>query len=132
LIGLESHRRLADELVWVDNRLRAWAAWARDHGINLGYPAENIISRVMRQGAGAIQQGRPPVAMPDEIAQVDRAIAELGRRSAQKRRVVIVQYQYGNEPMELRAKRAGLPRTSFSRHLKDAQWILLGLLDVHF
>lgn len=124
----ENPRNLCPELREVDDRLRELYAWAKDHGINLGYPSENIIYRIIRQGAGAIQLGHPPVTMPDEVAQIDRAIAHLRRIVPAKAKTLEINYRYLHEPQEVRARRAHLKRTSFVVAVRDAQWILYGLL----
>jgi hypothetical protein len=59
-------------------RLEQWAAWANSGLESIGWPPSTLLGRMIDQGpTGAAQQGSPPITIPDEIAEVDSAVARL-------------------------------------------------------
>lgn len=59
-------------------RLEEWAKWAQSGLESISWPSVTLLGRMEEQGpTGASQQGSPPITIPDEIAQVDTAVARL-------------------------------------------------------
>lgn len=115
------------ETVAVHSRLEAWGAWARDAEIR-AWPAVTLLGRMIdQQAAGAAQQGRPPIAMPEEIAVVDAAVCTLGDVDKQAVRLYYIKWA----PVEAHARKLGMRPRQFQNVLRRARWRLaarLGLL----
>jgi len=100
--------------------LEAWGKWAKDMESH-GWPAQTLLARMIEYGPqGASQQGRPPVAMPDEIAKTDAAVARL---CVTDRRAVVAYYTRW-EPPQIIAKRLHMRERQFRNVLQRARWRL--------
>jgi DNA-directed RNA polymerase specialized sigma24 family protein len=110
----------------VHARLEAWGAWARDGEIR-AWPVATMLARVIEQGtAGAAQGGRPPVAMPDEIAAVDAAVCTLGDIDKQAVRLYYIKWA----PIEVHARKLGMRERQFRNVMRRARWRLAARLNL--
>jgi DNA-directed RNA polymerase specialized sigma24 family protein len=111
----------------VHGRLEAWGAWARDSEIR-AWPVATLLGRMIdQQAAGAAQSGRPPVAMPDDIAAVDAAVCRLNAIDKQ----AIQLYYIKSLPVEIHARKMHMRVRQYQNVLRRARWRLamfLGLL----
>ena len=106
--------------------LEAWGKWAKDMESH-GWPAQTLLARMIEYGPqGASQQGRPPVAMPDEIAQIDAAVARL----CQIDKNAVVAYYTRWEPPDVVAKRLRIKERELRRTLQRARWRLAAWLRI--
>lgn len=124
-------------LVMAERRLNAWAAWAKEHRIVIGYPTISSLFRVMMDSKRRLlddmvelhitAQGKQTQSfrevdtfVPEPIAEVDAAVARLPRPLE---RVITANYfTYG--PIEVRAKAAGLKRARFFQLLESAKYAI--------
>ena len=113
-------RRLSKDLVVVDERLMVWGKWARNDDYGVGWPALTILGRVIEQGAdGATQQGRPPISIPEPIAEVDAAV---GRLNSDRRAVVFVRYvHFPSLAAEHQRSKIRMSKYRWDRNLKGAR-----------
>lgn len=102
---------------YADERLSEWSRWARDYADRHAWPAWTLLARMISQGFGAGQPGRPPIAMTDDVADVDRIVARL---PDMLRKTLIVAYMT-SDPAEVKARRLRMSRPSFYRKLRKAQ-----------
>jgi hypothetical protein len=110
----------------VHARLEAWGAWARDGEIR-AWPVATMLARVIEQGtSGAAQGGRPPVAMPDEIAAVDAAVCTLGAIDKQAINLYYIKWA----PNEIHARKMNMRERQFRNVLRRARWRLALRLDL--
>src|SRR6185312_11737607 len=86
----------------VHARLEEWGKWTRES--LRGWPPRTLLARLIEEGPGAAQEGRPPVSLPPQVAVTDRAVAHLGAID----RRVIETYYLRWEPMEVMARRTGM------------------------
>lgn len=111
----------------VHTRLEAWGAWARDAEVR-AWPVSTLLGRMIdQQPTGAAQKGRPPVAMPDEIAATDAAVCTLGDIDKQAIRLYYIKWA----PIEVHARKLSMRPRQFQNVLRRARWRLssrLGLL----
>jgi DNA-directed RNA polymerase specialized sigma24 family protein len=111
--------RMDKESRFVHTRLEAWAQWAREFQEARAYPSMSTVGRMMEYGAlGASQEGRPPISMPDEIAEVDAAVARLCDMDNR----AIKAYYLHWEPIENCAKRLNMNVRPFQSLLRRARW----------
>ena len=115
-----SQRNISDELRAVDERLMAWGRWAKNDGYGVGWPAVTILGRVIEQGAdGATQQGRPPISIPEPIAQVDAAVGKL---DGTRRAIILVRYVLmPSVYAEGQRRKLGMSRHHWDTGLKSAR-----------
>jgi len=85
--------------------------------MNVGYPRATLLAKMIDQQCRGAAQSQPPVSMPDEIAEVDRAVAAL----SQLMRGVILAHYLTYAPSEVKARALHLSRAHFWRLLKRAQ-----------
>jgi len=105
-------------------RLEAWGKWARDSGIQ-AWPKRTMLGRMIEEGpSGASQQGKPPIAMPRDVADVDAAVGHLGAIDKQ----VIQTYYLRWEPKEVMARRNSMRVRQFDNVLRRARWRITGYL----
>lgn len=117
--------RMDPDTKMVHSRLESWGRWAKD-GEARAWPAMTLLARVIEQGqVAAGQQGRPPVAMPQDIAVVDAAVCRLGAVD----RGVIQTYYLRWEPIEVMARRHRMRVRQFQNVLRRARWRILGFID---
>lgn len=95
----ETIRRPRDE---VDAALEAWARWGKRALAEVGWPSENILTRVIRLGlyAAAHQTGVRALEIDAACEAVDRALLRL---QVDERSVVVRQYWY-HETLEVTAR----------------------------
>lgn len=106
-------------------RLEAWAHAVGDDTAN-AWPRVTLLGRLIEQGpTGASQSGRPPVAMSDEVAVVDAAVARLGDID----RAVIKSYYMHWVSTEINARRLKMRVAQFRNVLTRARWRLTGYID---
>ena len=106
--------------------LEAWGRWAKDMESH-GWPLETILARMMEYGPqGAAQQGRPPISMPEDIARIDAAVAQL---CVIDRRAVVAYYTRW-EPPEAVARRLHIKERELRRTLQRARWRLAAWLRI--
>ena len=106
------------EMAYVDTRLSEWARWAKQGIDMLGYPRATMLARIIdQQITGAAQSGKPPVSMPDVIAEVDLAVCKL---SHLMRKVIVAHYLiYASS--DVKARSLDISRAHFWRLLGRAQ-----------
>lgn len=108
-------------------RLTEWAAWARKLGEQIGWPPETLLSRVMREGMnGASQGSRPPVDMPEQVAEVDRIISRMPAHI----KASICEHYLTYAPSEDKAKRLGIQRSVFWSRIKSGHWFVYSALQI--
>ena len=111
----------------VHGRLEQWGAWAKDSEIR-AYPSVTYLARWIEQGIdGAAQQGKPPIAMPDEIAAVDAAVCRLNDIDKRAVRLYYIKWQ----PIDVLARQMGMRSRQYQNVLRRARWrlgLFLGLL----
>lgn len=111
----------------VHARLEEWGKWAKG-GEAHAWPSITYLGRWIEQGIdGAIQQGRPPVSMPQPVAVIDAAVSRLGAVD----RAVIQTYYLRWEPIEIMARRHRMRVRQFQNVLRRARWRILGFIDAH-
>lgn len=123
-----SLRRLNPELRIVDERLTAWATWARTRQHHLGFPRVSAIARSIEFGRyGAIvDSGVQLTECPAHIAAIDKLVAQL---PDPHRRAIVAHYNGTDVPREVRARMAKLPLDRFSRALAAGRWAIRVALD---
>jgi hypothetical protein len=98
--------------------------WGREVGSDgaqlakLGWPSEAVLSRIIREGAGATQATGAPIAISDESMIVDKVVQTIPK--AKTRRIMRLWYasrDRGNQ--YVCARRASVSRRTFQIHL---QW----------
>ena len=111
----------------VHSRLEAWGAWAKDAEVR-AWPAVTLLGRMIdQQAAGAAQQGRPPIAMPDEIARTDAAVCRLNAIDKRAIQLYYIKWQ----PIESLAGKMEMRPRQYQNVLRRARWrlaLFLGLL----
>ena len=146
-IDIDERRKRAAELVYVEERLSAWAQWAKEHRDGLGYPSMSLLYRAMRERLGpvdakrkALEADRPLTAMgtetrvmrepkvgeiPDPVAEVDVVVSRLPHDL----RVVICVDYFAYGPIEARAKKTRWKRARYSQLLESAKYAVYAALD---
>ena len=101
-VEVDERRKRAAELVYAEERLSAWAEWAKRHRDGLGYPSMSLLYRAMREKLGPVDAKKriveesmrdvtltargsatrvsvePKVGeIPDAVAEVDVVVARL-------------------------------------------------------
>lgn len=110
----------------VHARLEAWGAWAKESELR-AYPSATYLARWIEQGIdGAAQQGKPPIAMPDEIASVDAAVSRLG--AIDKRAVQLYYIKW--QPIENLARMMHMRSRQYQNVLRRARWRLAAYMDL--
>ena len=104
----------------VDVALDTWARWSKRVLAGLGYPAINIIARIVRYGIlGAARQLGTRVTEVDDLAElVERAV--LTRLDEQEQEIVRRHYCLP-EPDYISADQMGIDPRRFSEKLADAK-----------
>jgi hypothetical protein len=108
----------------VHARLESWGRWAKEKGVS-GWPERTLLGRLIdgEELVGAAQS-KPPIAMPDDVAVTDRAVAHLGVID----RRVIETYYLQWEPVEVMARRNSMRVRQFQNVLRRARWRISGFL----
>lgn len=107
-------------------KLEAWGAWAKDTEIR-AYPAVSYLGRWIEQGIdGAVQQGKPPISMPDEIALVDAAVSRLGNIDKRAVQLYYIKWQ----PIDTLAKLMRMRPRQYQNVLRRARWRLAAYMGV--
>ena len=116
--------RMDSDTHMVHLRLEAWGRWAHEH--SQAWPAVTLLGRIADQGAnGASQTTKPPICMPEPIAQIDAAVAKLGAIDQR----VIVTYYTRWQPLEVMAKQHHVRVSQFQNILRRARWRLILMLN---
>lgn len=103
-----------DELV--NLRLEGWARWSKLDAVR-AWPRRTVLGRVIDQGWAAGEAGGAR-EMPEDVAQVDSAIAKLGAID----RKVLVTFYTEWEPVNVMARRCRMREQQFRNVLKRAKW----------
>lgn len=99
-------------------RLEAWGRWARDTGVR-AWPERTILDRLAKEGITAGVKGtKPPIAMPDDIAAVDGAVAKLCEIDKKAVQVYYIRW----EAIEASARRCNMRVRQFQNVLRRARW----------
>lgn len=99
--------------------LEQWGRETRDRVEN-GLPSTTLLGRVIEQGPGAGQSGRPPSDLSPRSAQIDALVGRLwqiGQRC-------IKRYYQRWEPMEVMARREGISASRMKEVLRRSRWLL--------
>lgn len=144
------HRRAnCAAIAYADSRLSQWGQWARSQPEYLGYPRLSLIYKVLRRRAkrlgkichlvderiiGLTARGtetrslRPRLVgeVPQEIAQVDRAVAVL---PAIQRQVVRIEYLTSEESVEVKAMLSNMVIVDYRRILRRAKLAISAYLS---
>lgn len=115
--------RMDPETKIVHARLERWGKWAKEN--YNAWPAVTLLGRIVEQGPGASQQGRPPVSMSEEDAQTDAAVAKLGEID----RKVIIEYYTKWRDIETAARNCRMRVRQFHSVLRRARWRIEGRLS---
>jgi hypothetical protein len=99
-----------------DERLAQWGNWARK-GEWLGLPSSTMLARYIEQGAGAHQAGRPPVSIPEDVAEVDAAVCKL----VPFLKIVCREHYTTTGEQIAKAKRLGLSKRLYRMRLENSQ-----------
>jgi hypothetical protein len=133
-------------LIYAENRLSAWAKWAKEHRESLGYPTISTLFRAMQVTKVGIMRGsaepeadehgqihypinadghatrsmRPPSVgeIPEAIGEVDHIVAVLPRDL----RLVLVADYFTYGAIEERCKRTRWRRARYSQLLEAAKY----------
>jgi DNA-directed RNA polymerase specialized sigma24 family protein len=109
----------------VHSKLEAWGAWAKDAELR-AWPASTILARMIdQQATGAAQSGRPPIAMPDEIAAVDAAVCKLGVIDKRAVQLYYIRWQ----SIEVLAGMMRMRPRQFQNVLRRARWRLAAYMN---
>jgi hypothetical protein len=109
----------------VHARLEEWGSWAKDAEIR-AWPSITPMGRMVEEGPhGAGQQTKPPISMPDTVAQIDSAVAKLGAID----KMVIKRYYQCWQPIEVMARLSGMRVRQFQNVLRRSRWRIIGYLD---
>jgi hypothetical protein len=111
---LTAFRRLDDSLHEAERRLITWGTWTRAQAEG-GYPKQST-SESMRQGRLEIGAVRPLTELPQEVVDVDHAVASLDQFL---QRVAQTNWQYIELMREQKAKRAGVSEGTFKRYVNE-------------
>lgn len=125
-------------LIYAENRLRPWAAWARENRAGLGYPTIALLYKAMRQKAvplkerRAVNHGRFTARgtethsfLPQTIGEVPEAIMEVDAVVAALPRdlhTVIIADFFTYGPIEERCRRTPWKRARYSQFLEAAKY----------
>lgn len=105
---------------YADVRLSEWAKWARDRGPD--WPRMSIIGKFGMERDGASQSGRPPLSMPDPVAEIDRIICKMPQLLSGVVRAHYLEWARAED----KAKKLGISRRVFFSRLESAQWFVYG------
>lgn len=99
--------------------LETWARWSKRTLSGLGYPAINIIARIVKYGLlGAAQQVGIKITESDEVAEiVERAVMRL----QETEREVVYRHYLLPDPDYISADLMGIDKRRFSEYLSDAK-----------
>jgi hypothetical protein len=87
-------------------------------------PASTLLGRMIDQQAGAGQQGRPPIAMPDGIAEVDAAVCRLNVIDGRAVKLYYIKWA----SVEVHARAMHMRPRQFQNVLRRARWRLALML----
>ena len=105
-------------------RLEKWGRETRDRAEN-GFPAMTLLGRVIEQGPGAGQPGRPISDLSPESAKVDACVARLWKRAQR-----CVRHYYCHwEPVEVMARKESVSVSQFKEILRRARWLIGSWLE---
>lgn len=104
-------------------RLEAWGRWARDIETR-AWPERSVLGRLIEEGPGAGQAGRPAGYVHPDIAAVESAVVRL----PPKEREVVREYYTRWAPPEVVARRVRMGRREFGRVLYRARVRVSGYL----
>lgn len=107
--------------------LEQWGKETKDRDEN-GLPATTLLGRVIEQGPGAGQTGRPPSDLSPRSAVIDALVGRLwhiGQRCIKR------YYQYW-EPMEVMARREEISVSRMKEVLRRSRWLLNSWLPADF
>ena len=99
--------------------LEQWGRETRDRVEN-GLPSTTLLGRVIEQGPGAGQSGRPPSDLSPRSAQMDALVSRLWQIG---QRCIKRYYQHW-EPMEVMARREGISASRMKEVLRRSRWLL--------
>lgn len=99
--------------------LEQWGRETRDRPEN-GLPAVTLLGRVIEQGPGAGQPGRPPCDLSPRSAVIDALVSRLW---AANREAIKLYYQRW-EPMEVMARNLGVSSSQLKERLRRSRWLL--------
>lgn len=127
----QARKRLDRALVPIHDRLIAWARWSwqyRELDVP-GWPRRNWLARIMRQGAqGASHESRPPIPMPPEIEEVEKAVVEISAKGGIRGRVLRIFYlECSDWPAEAQRGLVHMSARKWERTLGEAR-VLVGHL----
>lgn len=107
-----------------DDLLYRWGVWSWHH-FGLGYPRENTIGRVMREGPGAGHSSvKADIPMPDDIALAERAVLKM---EAETRKAIKCKYILKMTDKD-GSKRCRCGRTEYRNRLDQGIMFLAGML----
>lgn len=109
---------MSPETKLVHARLERWGRWAKTAGVR-AWPPVTLLGRVMDCGPdGALARGSGRTEVPDDVAEVDTAVAKLGEVD---RRVIRVYYLEWLPP-ESMAKNLRMKLSQFNAVLSRARF----------
>jgi hypothetical protein len=125
-----AHRNISPVLAQVDNKIHAWAVWARKHRENVGWPTTSPAWRMMEQNriGVRIEPQHIPIHIPEDIARIDAVISRLPPKL---QRVIHAQY-FITGPVEAKARAAKVGLARFRQLLESTRWAVHVALEVNF
>ena len=124
MAGGEAGRMTLD---WVDDRLYAWALWARRGYGPTALSGETILYRIARDGA-LIRTGRRPEPLDSDQEQTDRAVTRLKASLPDAWAVVVTHYLERGTGRQ-KAKSLGMGHTRYYELLGMGQSRVAEYLD---
>lgn len=118
---------MAPELKLVHARLERWGKWAKTAGVR-AWPQVTLLGRIIEQGpvGAAIPTSAVRTALPEDIAEVDAAVARLGAID----KAVIRTYYMEWAPVEVMARHRRMKVSTFHATLRRARWRVGDFLTV--
>ena len=110
---------MAPELKTTHARLERWGCWARTAGVR-AWPQVTLLGRIIALGpeGACIPSSAVRTAIPDDISEVDAAVARL--REIDK--AVIRTYYLDWAPVEVMARHRRMSTARFHVSLRRARW----------
>lgn len=121
--GSKRMNHMSAEIKLVHARLERWGSWARASGLR-EWPASTILAKLIEQGPNGAAATSGEQGVPEDIMEVDAAVARLGQIDGN----IIRTYYLEWAPIEVMAKNRRVSVSQFNVILKRARWRIEGFL----
>jgi DNA-directed RNA polymerase specialized sigma24 family protein len=115
--------RMTPEMKVVHARLERWGKWAKSSGLR-AWPSSTILARLIEQGPNAAASSSGAVSAPQDVLEVDAAVAHLGEVDTR----VIRTYYLEWASIEVMARKRSMSVNQFEAVLRRARWRIEGYL----